>query len=71
MFAKKKYGFTNAESNLNIKKIRRQISIRIDIETIEYFKKKAEETGIGYQNLINLYLKDCAENARDINILWK
>ena len=51
--------------------IRRQISIRIDVETIDFFKKKAEETGLAYQNLINLYLKDCAEHSRDINIMWK
>jgi predicted DNA binding CopG/RHH family protein len=65
------YDFTNAKPNPYIKKLRKQISIRIDIDTIEYFKRKAEETGIAYQNLINLYLADCAIHSRNINIAWK
>ena len=67
----KRHDFTNEQLNPRPKNVRKQISIRIDTDTIQYFKKKAEETGIAYQNLINLYLKDCAENTRDINILWK
>jgi predicted DNA binding CopG/RHH family protein len=65
------YDFSNAKPNPYIKKLRKQISIRIDIDTIEYFKKKAEETGIAYQNLINLYLADCAVHSKNINIVWK
>jgi hypothetical protein len=38
------------------------------METINFFKKMAEETGITYQNLINLYLTDCAAHAKKINI---
>jgi predicted DNA binding CopG/RHH family protein len=68
---RKEYDFTHATPNPYIKKLRKQISIRIDIDTIGYFKKKAEETGIAYQNLINLYLADCAAHSRKINIQWK
>ena len=68
---RKEYDFTKAKPNPYIKKLRKQISIRIDIDTIEYFKKRAEETGITYQNLINLYLSDCAAHNRKINIIWK
>jgi len=68
---RKEYDFTNAKPNPYIKKLRKQISIRIDIDTIKYFKRKAEETGIAYQNLINLYLADCAIHSRNINIIWK
>jgi len=68
---RKKYDFTNAKPNPYMKKLRKQISIRIDIDTIRYFKMKAEETGISYQNLINLYLADCAIYSRNINIVWK
>jgi predicted DNA binding CopG/RHH family protein len=68
---RKEYDFTNAKPYPYIKKLRKQISIRIDIDTISYFKRKAEETGIAYQNLINLYLNDCAVNAKNINIVWK
>jgi len=68
---RKEYDFTNAKPNPYIKKLRKQISIRLDIDTIGYFKKKAEETGIAYQNLINLYLTDCAVHSKKINIVWK
>ena len=68
---RKEYDFSNAKLNPYIKKLRKQISIRIDIDTIKYFKKQAEETGIAYQNLINLYLSDCAVHSRSINIVWK
>ena len=68
---RKEYDFTDAKPNPYIKKLRKQISIRIDIDTIEYFKRKAEETGIAYQNLINLYLTDCAIHSKNVNIVWK
>jgi len=68
---RKEYNFTNAKPNPYVKKLRKQISIRIDVDTIDFFKKQAEETGIAYQNLINLYLSDCATHSRKINIAWK
>ena len=68
---RKEYNFSNAKPNPYIKKLRKQISIRIDIDTIEYFKRKAEETGIAYQNLINLYLTDCAIHSKNVSIVWK
>jgi len=68
---RREYDFTNAKLNPYIKRLRKQISIRIDIDTIEYFKRKAEETGIAYQNLINLYLTDCAKHSKTINIAWE
>jgi predicted DNA binding CopG/RHH family protein len=68
---RKEYDFTNANPNPYIKKLRKQISIRIDLDTIAYFKKQAEETGITYQNLINMYLSDCAIRSKRINIAWK
>ena len=56
---------------LYIKKLKKQISIRIDLDTINFFKKQAELTGITYQNLMNLYLSDCAAQSKQINIAWK
>jgi uncharacterized protein (DUF4415 family) len=70
-FMRKEYDFSNAKLNPYVKKLRKQISIRIDIDTIEYFKKQAEETGIAYQNLINLYLNDCLIHSKKMNIAWK
>jgi len=68
---RKEYNFAEAKPNPYLKKPRKQISIRIDIDTIDYFKKKADETGIAYQNLINLYLADCAVQSKNVNIVWK
>jgi predicted DNA binding CopG/RHH family protein len=65
------YDFSKAKLNPYIKKLRKQISIRIDIDTIEYFKRQASDTGISYQNLINLYLASCVSHKKTINILWK
>ena len=67
---RKEYDFTNSKPNPYIKKLRKQISIRLDIDTIDFFKKKAEETGIAYQNLINLYLSDCAIQSKNVNVVW-
>jgi predicted DNA binding CopG/RHH family protein len=65
------YDFSKARLNPYIKKLRKQITIRIDTDTIEYFRKQAEETGIKYQNLINMYLSDCVMNEKTIKISWK
>ena len=68
---RKEYDFTDAKKNPYIKKLRKQISIRIDVDTIKFFKNQAEETGIAYQNLMNLYLSDCAVHSKQIDITWK
>ncbi len=56
-----KYDFSNAIKNPYIPKLKKQITIRLDEDTIDYFKSISEETGIKYQQLINLYLSDCAK----------
>jgi predicted DNA binding CopG/RHH family protein len=65
------YDFSNAIKNPYIGKLRKQITIRIDADTIDYFKRMASTTGIAYQNLINMYLADCAANEKEINISWQ
>jgi predicted DNA binding CopG/RHH family protein len=65
------YDFSKAILNPYLKKLRKQISIRLDIDTINYFKKQASKTGISYQNLINLYLSDCVVHGKRISIAWK
>jgi len=67
---KDNYDFSNSVKNPYPKKIKQQITIKIDEETINYFKKMADEIGISYQNLINLYLHDCAENNKKIKVSW-
>jgi predicted DNA binding CopG/RHH family protein len=68
---RREYDFSKAKLNPYIKKLRKQISIRLDIDTIEFFKKQANTTGISYQNLINMYLSDCAVHEKKVNISWK
>jgi len=58
---KKEYDFSESVKNPYIKKLKKQISIRIENETVEYFKKLSSDTGIPYQNLMNMYLRECAE----------
>ena len=65
------YDFTNATKNPYAKKLKKQITINIDEEAIEYFKALANETGISYQNLINYYLIDCAKNKKKLRFEWK
>ena len=57
-------GRKNPEKNPYAKKLKKQISINIDGSVIDYFKQQANETGIPYQTLINLYLADCVEKRR-------
>ncbi len=70
---KKEYDLSKLKGRKNpyARYLKRQISIRIDVNTIEYFKKLAEESGIAYQNLMNLYLSDCASKNKKISINWK
>ena len=52
------------------RKLKSQITINIDKDTIDYFKALAEKTGMPYQTLINLYLTDCAKNKKEPNLTW-
>lgn len=59
---RKEYDFSKKRSRKNpyAKKLRKQVTLRLGVDVIDYFKGLAQETGIPYQNLINLYLTDCA-----------
>ena len=63
---REEYDFSNARKNPYAKKLKKQITINIDSDTIDYFKSLAEQTGVPYQTLMNLYLTDCAENKRHL-----
>lgn len=51
--------------------LKQQITININNDTIAYFKEEAKRTGIPYQTLINLYLTDCAQNNRKLDLKWE
>lgn len=65
------YDFSEARKNPYVKKLKKQITINIDNDIIDYFKALAEKAGIPYQTLINLYLKDCATNERQLRLSWQ
>ena len=65
------YDFTNGKKNPYVKKLKKQISININIEVLDYFKLQAEESGIPYQTLINMYLTDCVRKGLKPDISWK
>ena len=65
---KEEYDFSHAIKNPHVDKLKKQITIRLDDDIIVYFKKIAEETGMPYQNLINLYLKDCVQKQKQLKI---
>lgn len=54
------YDFSESRKNPYTKQLKRQITIRLDSSAVDYFQQLATELGIPYQNLINLYLRDCA-----------
>ncbi|MDQ7015077.1 MAG: BrnA antitoxin family protein [Gammaproteobacteria bacterium] len=64
------YDFSNSAPNPYAKRIKKQITIRLDEGTISYFKEMAKDKGIPYQSLINLYLRDCASEHRELQTKW-
>jgi predicted DNA binding CopG/RHH family protein len=68
---RKNYDFSNSVSNPYAQKLKKQITIRLDEDTIKYFKNMAEDKGLPYQGLINLYLRDCAQSHRDLKLQWQ
>ncbi len=67
---RKEYDFSKMKGRKNpyAEKLKKQVTIRMGVDIIEYFKKMSEETDIPYQNLINLYLRDCVQSGRKISI---
>ena len=66
-----KYDFSKGRRNPYAKKLKKQITIRLDEETLEYFKRLADDTEIPYQTLINLYLRECAKAKKRPGLKWK
>ena len=67
------YDFSKMTGKKNpyAKKLKKQVTIRLSEDGIAYFKSLGEETGIPYQSLINLYLRDCVANHRKPSMEWK
>jgi predicted DNA binding CopG/RHH family protein len=68
---RKEYEFSASRNNPYAAQLKRSVTIRLDQDSIAYFKSLSEETGIPYQSLINLYLKECASSKKKLNLAWK
>ncbi len=70
---KREYDFSTMKSRKNpyASKLKHQVTIRMSDDVIRYFKDMAEETGIPYQSLINLYLRDCVAHNRKPDLSWR
>lgn len=68
---KKEYDFSKGNKNPYSKQLKKQITINVSEEVLDYFKEMSEKTSIPYQTLINFYLLDCVKSKKKINILWK
>lgn len=64
------YDFSKSTRNPYTKKLRKAVTIRLGVDVIDYFRSIADETGIPYQTLINLYLRDCAQSNRKLDMRW-
>ena len=69
---RKHYDFSKMKGRKNpyLKLLKQPVTMRLDSDTVTYFKEMSEETGIPYQSLINIYLRDCAINHRKLNMSW-
>ena len=67
---RKEYDFSKSVKNPYAKHLKKQVTLRLGIDVIDYFKKLAAETGVPYQNLINLYLQDCAHSQKKLRLKW-
>ena len=69
---KSEYDLSQMKSRPNpyAKRLKRQVTLRISEDVIEYFKKQATESGVPYQSLINLYLRDCVASQRKLRLQW-
>jgi len=68
---RKHYDFSRAKRNPYARQLKKQVTIRLDQETIRYFKSLSQELGVPYQTLINLYLRDCAASRRRLALSWR
>jgi uncharacterized protein (DUF4415 family) len=64
------YDFSSGIKNPYIRKTKKQVTINLDIDIINYFKSQSEISGIPYQTLINLYLSDCATQKKQLHTSW-
>ena len=70
---KTEYDLSKMKSRKNpyAAKLKKYVTMRLSEDVIGYFKQMADEKGVPYQSLINLYLRDCVSSHRKIDISWQ
>ena len=68
---REEYDFSKSKKNPYASQLKKPITIRLDEDSVTYFKSVSDEVGIPYQSLINLYLRDCAASHRKLSLNWK
>lgn len=68
---RKHYDFSKARKNPYAKRLKKQVTIRLDEPTLTYFKDLGERLGMPYQTLINMYLRDCAQARKELRLQWR
>ena len=69
---KEEYDLSKMKSRRNpyAKRLKKQVTLRMGSDVVDYFKQMSEETGLPYQSLINLYLQDCVASNRKLKMNW-
>jgi len=68
---RKEYDFSDSSKNPYAKLLKKQVTLRLNVDAVTYFKQMATETGVPYQNLINLYLTECAHSSKKLKLKWE
>jgi uncharacterized protein (DUF4415 family) len=68
---RKQYDFSKARPNPYARRLKRPVTLRLEEDTIAYFQRLSKQTGLPYQSLINLYLRDCAVTGRRLRLSWR
>lgn len=68
---RKEYDFSKSKKNPYSRMLKKQVTIRLETDTIDYFKSLAKESGISYQNLINMYLRECVHAEKKPTLQWQ
>lgn len=68
---KKNYDFSSAVKNPYLNRLKRQLTLQLDEETIGYFQEMAKDLSIPYETLMNMYLRECADSGKRLRLNWK
>ncbi len=68
---KDEYDFSKGKQNPYVEKLKKQVTINVDDETMDFFKTQAKDAGVPYQMLMNLYLSDCAKQGKHLRMSWE